>query len=159
VQKLPPGATLTLAFRRCARVGKNPGVALEDFGVIPDLYYSPLSPDDVLSGFTRVIRMACKLLAASEKFEIRVLRFAAQDGKVIVDLETVNIHSLIFLLDGSKALASDVQSASPQSFVLPADAQDPNRLPILTVEGYALLPGADGLESVLAANAAWGLAL
>jgi len=61
LQPLPPGVTFTLAIRRHTRFQQGFGPPVEDNGVIADETISPSSPADLLDGFTRVIREACRL--------------------------------------------------------------------------------------------------
>ena len=145
---LPPQVTMSLAIRRSSRVGPNVGQPVEDVGVMADLQYLPASPADLLDGFTDVVTHACRLLGANRSFRVDVHEAVLGNGVVNIDLQTTNVDSLIFYLDFMPAHSSPAVAGSRQTFAVPVAAGDTNPGEI-TIEGYAMLPGADGMESLL----------
>jgi hypothetical protein len=157
-QKLPDGVTLRLAIRRCIRTGINSGVALEDAGVTADLYFPPDSAESLMDGFPGVIRHACRLLGAGKEFLLRV-RSAAPlpDGAALqVGLDLKNVDTLCFFINSRVALSIAAGPDAPSSFTVPVDStllfEDDPELLLLSINGFAALPGANGLEPVIVAT-------
>jgi len=157
-QKLPDGVTLRLAIRRCIRTGINSGVALEDAGVTADLYFPPDSAESLMDGFPGVIRHACRLLGAGKEFLLRV-RSAAPlpDGAALqVGLDLKNVDTLCFFINSRLALSIAAGPDAPSSFTVPVDStllfEDDPELLLLSINGFAALPGANGLEPVIVAT-------
>jgi hypothetical protein len=90
---------MTLAIRRCLRVGRNAGKAIEDLGVEADLYAPPASAEDLLSGFPAVIGLACKLLSGPIDFSLEIRNITFGEKTVDVELQTVVLDWLEFQLD------------------------------------------------------------
>jgi hypothetical protein len=147
--ELPPGVTLTLAIRRCLRSGINSGVALEDFGVTPDLYYPADSAAALLDSFPGVIRHACRLLGAARDFRVRARESTfTNDGKAVrVDPDVLNVDRLSVQIDGGPTLSIQVTPGAPTPFLAPVDANKAGKLSIsvaaLAEAGFAMLPGSE----------------
>ena len=156
-QSLPDGVTLRLAIRRSIRTGINSGVALEDAGVTADLHFPPDSPQSLLDGFPGVIRHACRLLGAGREFRLRIRSaMVVPDGSAVrVELDLENVDTVQFLINSRLAVSIAVAPDS-SSFMAPLDTDvladgEPGAL-ILSVKGFAALPGAHGLEQVVVAT-------
>lgn len=156
-QKLPGGVTLRLAIRRSIRTGINSGVALEDAGVAADLHFPPDSPESLLDGFPNVIRHGRRLLGAGKEFRLRIrAATVVPDGSAVnVELDLRNVDTVRFLINLRPALSMAVAPGA-SSFTAPLDPAvltdgDPGSL-ILSVQGFAALPGARGLEQVIVAT-------
>jgi hypothetical protein len=156
LQELPPLSasadaqrpTMSLAIRRCVRVGRNAGKAIEDAGVTADVYAPPASAEDLLAGFPAVISLACQLLGGSQDWslEIRNATFGAKT--VDVELQTAVLDWLELLLEPPGYLSCAVQPGAPQSFSVPV--QDPTFPPSsLTVRGFLSYRGAAGTNRAL----------
>jgi hypothetical protein len=166
LQPLPPlsrppeeRATMSLAFLRCLRTaGPNSGRAVEDYGVTADMWASPGSLEHLLDGFPGVIGLACEQMVAPRRSEIKAVSppmFA--DGAIRVELETVNLDSLTFLVDSFLAFSTAVAAGSRQSFSFapPTDSPNPSSLSVL---GSVAYPAKDGPDYVLAASLTFDLA-
>jgi hypothetical protein len=114
---LPRDTGMTLAIRRCSRVGFFQDQPVEDVGVAVDDHFPPSSTEDVIGGFPSLIRRACDLLGSLPTFRIDVAKTAILgDGSVVVELQTTSANSLQFFLDGHLALTA---AASGQSYTVP----------------------------------------
>lgn len=126
---------MTLAIRRCSRVGRN-GLPLEDQGVEADLYYSPYSAKDVILGNPGILRRACRELIGKSIFRIDAsAAILLPDGSVSVEAQTTNIALLKFFLNGHLALAVGPTS-NTHSYSVP----ELPGLPVpsaLRIEGYS----------------------
>jgi hypothetical protein len=158
LQPLPDGVTLRVAIRRCIRTGINSGVALEDAGVTADLYFPPDSAESLMDGFPGVIRHACRLLGAGKEFLLRV-RSAAPlpDGAALqVGLDLKNVDTLRFFINSRLVLSIAAGPDAPSSFAVPVDStllfEDDPELLLLSINGFAALPGANGLEPAIVAT-------
>jgi len=148
LEPLPSDATMSLAISRCSRVGSFQGQPVEDVGVIAEVPYSSHSVTDLLAGCPGLIRRACGELAKLTRFRIDVTGCARRpDGSLAVDLSTINIAKLDFLLDGNLILEG--QTPAP-SIVIPA-APGSSVPETLRVEGFAITPGVNGNQPSLAA--------
>jgi hypothetical protein len=144
LKPLPDGVTLSLAIRRCSRVGLRTGLAVEDTGVIADIQYDPSSVADVLDGFTRAVGLACRIMGARRDFQIVVRQGCVlRDGAVYMDLELENIDFLVFYIDGVKVGEGKVDPGDMISPTVPVPPGDP-RPGEITIEGYAQLPDGSG---------------
>jgi hypothetical protein len=144
LEKLPRDSSMSLAIRRCSRVGPYAGQPVEDVGVSTDQPFTPSFGEDVLHGYPSLIRAACTAILASGPFRVDVASCRAlDDGGVTVDLQTRNITSLKFLLDGHLALATNIESGLDQPLTVPAVPGISNPV-ALRIEGYAT----DRLSSV-----------
>lgn len=157
-RNLPDGVSLRLAIRRCIRTGINSGIALEDAGVTADLHFPPDSPESLLDGFAGVIRHSCRLLGAGKEFRLRIRAASVDTGgsAVSVELDIANVDTLCFLINSRLALSIAVTPGS-SIFTAPLDSAvlmdgEPGTL-ILSVKGFATLPGPVGLEQVIVATA------
>jgi hypothetical protein len=127
---LPRDAGMSLAIRRCSRVGFFQGQPVEDVGVTVDDRFPPACAEDVILGFPSLIQRACEYLGFLPTFRVDVLKTAVlRNGSVTVELATTNVNSLQFLLDGHLALTA---AAGEQRFTVPAVAgiSSPARLRI-----------------------------
>jgi hypothetical protein len=154
LQKLPGGGTLTLAIRRAIRTGINSGIALEDAGVVADLHLPPPSALDLLNGFPGVIRHACRLLGSGRHFGLRIRSAVASGTAISVQLDLENVDAVSFLVNSESAVSS---TAGSGAFTV---ALDPNVLAfgdsvcaVLSIKGYASLPGNHAVEQFLVATA------
>jgi len=143
---------MTLAIRRCSRVGRfdgkdvtddpeeKPGsVPLEDLGVKADVFYEAESIDDVIAGKPGILRRACQDLGKAGAFRVDAGNTVLLDGgSVTVDVQTVNIESLKFLLDGY--LTGTAEGGS-RTVTVPA-ASGIYFPSVLRIEGYATVDGA-----------------
>jgi hypothetical protein len=155
LEKLPGGATLTLAIRRATR--PNTGVALEDAGVAADLHFPPDSAGSLLDGFPGVIRHGCRLLGAGRNFRLRITDAASDGGAIHVQLALENVDAVSFLVNSKPALSTTAGTAAAASFTVPLDSSvladgDPDSV-ILSAMGFASLRGTGGIDQVLVATA------
>ena len=152
LQKLPPEVTLSLAIRRCSRVGARAGQPVEDTGVYADVQYDPLSPEDLLNGFSRIITSACRLMGYSPSPSIELLaRFVWRNGAIHVEFRPINMDFVQFFVDGFRSSAAPVQPGQLAVFDLPhGNAPRPGGL---RIDGYVALPdGKGGTELILASS-------
>jgi hypothetical protein len=130
---LPRDTGMTLAIRRCSRVGPSQGQPVEDLGVSVNDRFPPGSAEDVIGGFPSLIRRACEFLGFLPTSRIDVVKTAMlSDGGVAVQIETTNLASLQFLLDGHVALTA---AAGGQSFTVPGLVGRPSPF-VLRIKGY-----------------------
>lgn len=140
---LPRDTGMTLAIRRCSRVGFSQGQPVEDVGVKVDEQFPPSSAEDVIGGFPSLIRRACEFVGFLPTSRIDVVKAAVlSDGSVTVELRATNANSLQFFLDGRLALTA---AASGQSFTVPglAGTLSPSRLRIKSFRETAAQIGRD----------------
>jgi hypothetical protein len=114
---LPRDAAMSLAIRRCSRVGFFQGQPVEDVGVTVDDRFPPASPEDVVAGFPSLIHRACEFLGFMPTFRIDVTKISLpRNGSVIVELETRSIVTLQFFLEGHLAMTA---AAGEQPYTVP----------------------------------------
>lgn len=133
---LPGDASMTLAIRRCTRVGSRDGQPVEDHGVEADVFYTPDTVEDVILGNPGLLHRACREFR--NKAQYRVDAAAATlgaDGSVAVEVKTINIASLRSYLNDRPALTVDVNNDA-RTLTIPAVAGVfcPR---MLRIEGYA----------------------
>jgi hypothetical protein len=109
--KLPGDASMSIAIRRCSRIGREgadsddpaavENAPIEDLGVKVDILYESETVEDVIGGHPGILRRACEALRDKVAHRVDVRKFEVLDGgQVSVDVETVNIASLKLILDG-----------------------------------------------------------
>lgn len=125
LQPLPPVSadadetqrpTMSLAIRRCLRVGRNAGRAIEDTGVAADVYAPPNSAEDLPAGFPTLIRLGCKLLAESADLSLEIRKVTFGEKTVEVELQTAVVDWLELELDTADYLSGAVQPGAQRSF-------------------------------------------
>ena len=139
--QLPGDATMTLAIRRCSRVGRSEGQPVEDEGVQAEVFYSPSCVDDLIFGNPGILRRACEELRNNGVFRVDAGELTMlDDGGVSVEVRTTNIASLKFFLSDRLALAADPGVVG--TYTVPAAG---GAIPsVLRIEGYAPDPLQDG---------------
>lgn len=131
---LPGDASMTLAIRRCSRVGPSAGLPVEDEGVEADVFYLPDSVDDVIFGNPGILRRACEQLRDRQAFRVDVSNVAVDaDGAITAEIRTLNIAALKFYVDGHPVLST---APTEGVYRIPAAADTPCPS-VLRVEGYA----------------------
>ena len=111
-----------------------------------------------MDGFPGVIRHACRLLGAGREFLLRVRSAAlVPDGAAVqLGLDLKNVDTLCFSINSRFALSIAAGPDAPSSFTVPVDStllvEDDPALLLLSIKGFASLPGAHGLEPVLVAT-------
>jgi hypothetical protein len=121
---------------------------VEDVGVAVDDRFRPASVEDVILGFPSLIRRACEFLGSLPTFRIEVVKTAVlRNGSVAVELETRNVNSLQFFLDGHLALTAD---AGGLPFTVPAltGRSSPS---VLRIKGYREAAAEIGTDTLPAA--------
>jgi hypothetical protein len=150
--ELPGDASISLAIRRCSRVGSAEGQPVEDEGVSVNVFYSPNDLDDLITGNPGLIGRACQELRHHRDFRIDAgAPTLAADGSLKIEVHTTNIASLKFFLNGHLALtiAPDATTAQPISVPAVAEVASPS---VLRIEGYAAGPAADNSLKLLRAR-------
>jgi hypothetical protein len=149
---LPDGVTLSLAIRRCSRVGSSEGRAVEDTGVIADIQYDPSSAAEVLDGFTGIVRLACRIMADGRNFEVTVRQqcILHDDGAVRTEVKLTNIDFVIFYLDGVKMGSAVIEPGMGPIITptVPVASNNP-RPGGMTIEGYAQMPAGNGASELV----------
>ncbi len=135
--QLPGDASISLAIRRCSRVGSSEGKPVEDQGVSVDVFYSPKDMDDLIAGNPGLIRRACEELRRHQTFRVDAGTPAMlPDGGLTVEVRTTNIASLRFFLNGHLTLSIAPESIAVQPVSVPAVA-GVGTPSVLRIEGYA----------------------
>jgi hypothetical protein len=137
VEQLPGDASLSFAVRRCSRVGPFEGQPVEDQGVKVDIFYESQTVDDLIAGQPGLVRRACEELFRAAVFRIDAPGAALKpDGSVTVNVQTVNIESLKFYLNGNAVLTLQAKTGAVQNVTLPAPANGITAS-VLRIEGYS----------------------
>ena len=71
LKPLPNQAGMRVAIRQCLRVGPNAGTLLEDFGVVPEVFYK-VTRNDVMEGDRELLAFAATLLQSEAPRSITV---------------------------------------------------------------------------------------
>jgi hypothetical protein len=130
---LPGDAGMSLAIRRCTRVGPSAGKPVEDLGVRADVPCLIESAEDLVADNPAILRVACELFRGKPAARLDPgLAEVLPGGSVTVQLQTTGIASLKFYLNGKPAL--DAQ-AGGSTFIVPALAGVQPQY--LRIEGYA----------------------
>ncbi len=118
VAQLPRDTGMTLAIRRCSRVGFFLGQPVEDVGVGVDDRLPLISVDDLIDGVPSLVRRACEATGFLPTYRVDVANTVVlRDGSVSVEVATTSVNSLQFFLDGRLALTAP---AAGQSYTVPA---------------------------------------
>lgn len=119
IARLPRGASMRVAIRRCFRVGANAGKPIEDFGVKPDEVYVPITADDVLGGCPGMIRHAVAMLDRLPVFRLDVLNVERREDGAFVEVATKEITKLRFSFDGRFAAEFPIGRNETRAFEVP----------------------------------------
>ena len=133
IAALPGDASMSLAIRRCSRVGPFKGQPVEDKGVQVDSYYLTDGVDDLVADNPGILRLAGQQFRG--RAECRVDAGAAvvnPDGSVTLKVQTKGVGSLKFFLNGHLAREAAVGA---ESYTVPPVAGIVAR--VLRVEGYS----------------------
>jgi hypothetical protein len=101
LKPLPNQAAMRVAIRQCLRVGLNAGALLEDFGVVPNLFYK-LKRVDVMEGERELLAFAANHLSGQTPHSIKITGNAPSLGdptKRQLTIETRGLDRLDFYLD------------------------------------------------------------
>jgi hypothetical protein len=101
LKSLPNQAGMRVAIRQCLRVGPNAGALLEDFGVVPNLFYK-LRREDVMEGDRELLAFVANELSAQIPRSIKITGNAPSPGsptKRQLTIETRGLDRLDFYLD------------------------------------------------------------
>ena len=144
--ELPGDASMSLAIRRCSRVGGSKGQAVEDQGVKVDVVYWTEDVGDLIAGNAGILRRACKELAHNGVFRVDADSATQNnDGSITVAVTTTNIKTLKFYINGQLSLTANSKNAI-QTFTVPAGSSTPS---FLRIEGYAHNPQRHGLTTLM----------
>jgi hypothetical protein len=106
VRPLPKDASMRVAIRRTARVGKRAGDPVEDLGVVPDLMHR-MTRRDLLEQNADLIAAAAQALAPLPVRELDALA-VTQDAGVSLHLRTRGMDRIDVHLDGRPVASVDV---------------------------------------------------
>jgi hypothetical protein len=146
--KLPRDCKLSVAVRRCTRVGPEQ-LAIEEIGVAPNFLHAR-TRRDVLEGNPDLFRFACERLSTAPICRFDIEKTEREPGALNVTLTTIGMGFVVFR-SGSQILASSrVSEGEPHIFRLAiADGKaGPDQI---RIEGYR---NAEELEKQLPALAA-----
>jgi Peptidase family S41 len=151
VAKLPGDASMTLAIRRCSRVGAMDGQPVEDQGVEAE-YYAADSVEDVMMGHPGILRRACESLRGAEEFRLDAgATSMLPDGGVTVEVRTTNIATLEFFLNGRPAMTIALDAVLARTYTVPP-APGVATPSVLRIEGYAPDPLQTGARQLVRAR-------
>ena len=153
LQRMPREATLSLAIRRCARVGKHTGDPIEDFGVTADRYFAAGSGDERINGSPSAVQFACDHLTSPRKCGIVIRRAVRVDDRIEIEIETSNVDFVLPYIDDFAQPSMDVSGGGVTVLrvPIPKNVPNPSRL---RVEGNYLYPPDVGPNFINGANAA-----
>lgn len=136
IAKLPRGATMRVAIRRCFRVGANLDKPIEDFGVRPNEIYVTNLVDDVLAGHPGMIRRAVEMLHLMPSSRVDVLNVERREDGAVVEVATREIAKLRFSFDGRFAAEFPIGRNETRTFEVPpaAGVLQPSRM---RIKGFA----------------------
>jgi len=115
---LPGDTSMSLAIRRCTRVGPSKGKAVEDVGVQADIPCLIETVEDLVADNPAILRVACEQFRGKPVCRIDPgITDVLPDGSVTVELQTSGIASLKFYLNGKPALDA---AAGRKAYIVPA---------------------------------------
>ena len=153
VKRMPREATLSLAIRRCSRVGKPPGIPIEDLGVTADLYFAAGSGEELFSGSQSVIQFACDHLANPRECEVVIRRATRLADEIEIEIETSNVDFVLIYIDDLAQRSTDVTGEAVTVLRVPVPENVPNPSRV-RVEGNYLYPPDVGPNFITGATAA-----
>lgn len=126
---LPGGTDMTLTIRRMLRVGRNAGVPLEDFGVVPDERYQ-ITRADLVGQEAGLMARTAGLLATGgrRRFEVAL---ALAGGEVTATFRVEGIDRADISVDGRPRVSADL-GGNPGPVTVPGAAGARR----IRVEGY-----------------------
>jgi hypothetical protein len=133
IATLPGDASMSLAIRRCSRVGPFEGQPVEDNGVQVDSYYLTDGVGDLVAGNPGILRLASRQFRGRPDCRVDASAAGANpDGSVSVDVQTTGIAVLKFFLNGHPA--SEAATGAKSYKVSAVAGVVPG---ILRIEGYS----------------------
>ncbi len=133
IATLPGDASMSLAIRRCSRVGPFKGQPVEDKGVQVDSYYLTDGVDDLVADNPGILGLASQQFRGRPDCRVDASAAAMNpDGSVTVVVQTIGIASLKFFLNGHLAHEA---AAGANSYTVPAVAGVVSAF--LRIEGYS----------------------
>ena len=139
VTLLPREATLSLAIRRCTRVGNQAGIPIEDLGVTADLYFAAGSGEERINGSQSVVQFACDHLTKPRKCGIAIRRAIRVDDRIEIEIETSNLDFVLPYIDDFAQPSTDVSGGGVTVLRVPVPKNVPNPSRV-RVEGNYLYP-------------------
>ncbi|MDZ4801936.1 MAG: S41 family peptidase [Bryobacteraceae bacterium] len=100
LKQLPGGVGMSVAIRRCCRVGKDQssgtrveeyGTGVEDEGVRADFSFMPDSMESALNEFVDLVPLACQALNDRREFVIELVSADRTRDRLVVQFTTLNI--------------------------------------------------------------------
>jgi hypothetical protein len=114
LQPLPGGVGMSIAIRRCTRVGRHEGRAIEDLGVDAHVVHTRTLAD--LFDSRDLLAFACETLGKASVHRVVIKEASIRDEVVNVTVETLNVQKLNFADEDDVPLGSAVVTSSPQTF-------------------------------------------
>lgn len=120
LKPLPNQAGMRVAIRQCLRVGPNAGTLLEDFGVVPEVFYQ-VTRNDVMEGDRELLAFAAKLLDSEAPRSIRIAMQNTSPGdpaKRQIAITTRGLSRLDFYVNGRPQASVDLNPDQAGNAVL-----------------------------------------